>query len=302
MALHATNASSGNRFTFAAKLLKTITVRDSKSKPREDLPIVQIEDSCTKSTSNELIEKALSGMRKRGRRKSSPTGGQPKNLTSQSCKENYMDDPRDEGQEVSAALLPSSSRSRYLEKLPKFVVMNGVSPPDSAIIRQRMQSTKRVVLNVGGVNHESMWKTLERMPHTRLGRLRQCETHEEILSLCDDYSLTNVEFYFDRHPRTFSSILNFYRTGNLHLVEEMCVLSFGDDLEYWGVDELLLESCCQHHYHARKESVFDEMRKEAETLQVRNEEDFGTGPCADLRRKVWDLTEKPQTSKAARVR
>ena len=83
-----------------------------------------------------------------------------------------------------------------------------------------------MTINVGGQRHDIMWRQLEKKPLTRLGRLARASDHDEILDLADGYSLTRNEIYFDRDPATFNTILNFYRTNRLHVLDEICILDY----------------------------------------------------------------------------
>ena len=174
--------------------------------------------------------------------------------------------------------------------------------PEPFIIQRSRQINKRATLNVGGKRHEALWSTLRTLPKTRLFKLAMATTHDEIMELCDAYSLVDNEYFFDRHPRGFKSILNFYRTHRLHVVDEMCILAFSDDMEYWGIDELYLEACCQNKYNTRKEHVIDEMKKAAKDIRKNDDdEEWGDGKCVHYQKFLWDLMEKPHTSFAAKV-
>ena len=65
--------------------------------------------------------------------------------------------------------------------------------PEPHLILKTKKVNKRVCLNVGGVRHEVMWRMLQNIPNSRLGRLEKAGSHEEILRLCSDYSLLDNE-------------------------------------------------------------------------------------------------------------
>jgi potassium voltage-gated channel Shaw-related subfamily C protein 1 len=65
-----------------------------------------------------------------------------------------------------------------------------------------MDAENRVVLNVGGIRHETYKATLKKIPATRLSRLTEAlANYDPILN----------EYFFDRHPGVFGQVLNYYR-------------------------------------------------------------------------------------------
>jgi len=175
-------------------------------------------------------------------------------------------------------------------------------PPDYNTIQQHKQMNPKITLNVGGQRHEIMWRQLEKKPLTRLGRLARAKTHEDLLELADGYSLAENEIYFDRDPATFNCILNFYRTNRLHVLDEICILDYQEDLEFWMIKELSLEICCIDKFTARRDAIVEEIDKQrAFSDDTEEVEDFGKGYFVKYQKCLWDLMEKPQSSLPAKV-
>lgn len=60
-----------------------------------------------------------------------------------------------------------------------------------------MDAENRVVLNVGGIRHETYKATLKKIPATRLSRLTEAlANYDPILN----------EYFFDRHPGVFAQV------------------------------------------------------------------------------------------------
>jgi hypothetical protein len=64
-----------------------------------------------------------------------------------------------------------------------------------------------VKINVGGKIFVTTRRTINRYPDTRLGNITKNE---------------NQEIYFDKNPKIIQSVLDYYRSGNLHINTNYC--------------------------------------------------------------------------------
>ena len=94
-----------------------------------------------------------------------------------------------------------------------------------------------VVLNVGGCKHETLRQTLQKCQGSLLSDLNELSPY---------YRTDKDEYFFDRPPNIFGAILNYYRTGELHIPTEVCrsVSHFTGSVSAFPskLDKLLLNS------------------------------------------------------------
>ncbi|XP_067834158.1 potassium voltage-gated channel subfamily S member 3-like [Heptranchias perlo] len=173
-------------------------------------------------------------------------------------------------------------------------------------------SLEMINVNVGGLKQKIEQKALLRFPETRLGKLLACSTWEDALELCDDYDEDADEYYFDRNPSLFRYMLNFYFTGKLHVMEGVCVFSFNQEIEYWGVGENCIYHCCRFTYHERKGNAVErEFDNQSDDVSLISSEDLNTIPqqidnfkrmwYGKHREKIWLILENPEYSFPAKV-
>ncbi|XP_066918705.1 voltage-gated potassium channel KCNC1-like isoform X1 [Clytia hemisphaerica] len=190
-----------------------------------------------------------------------------------------------------------------------------------------LQSDERLVLNVGGYRHEIMSSTISTSPDTRLYWTTQKRSQSP------DYDATTGEFYFDRNPIWFPYILNYYRLGKIHCPVDVCGAQFEEELQYWGIEERFIDSCCWDRYNKHKEANFklsstnedvvDEVEQQSMLSDIESQfiehERFQTfiDPLGDteqwmfvslfekIKRKykstIWNILEEPNSCKTAKL-
>ena len=166
-----------------------------------------------------------------------------------------------------------------------------------------------LIFILDGEIFQSFNSNFNKWPKTRLSRVVKAQKKNEILKLCDDFTIDSNGikiFTFKRNPLHFNTILDLYRTGEIHRVKHSCSMTTKEELKFWGIDELIMELCCNSTYCEEKkprEKINNDMQtwKKKRIELMASEEHFGSTVKGHIRRKIWYLLEYPDTSTTARV-
>lgn len=226
--------------------------------------------------------------------------------------------PGDNSDYDYSALSCASDASFHPAFFPQGQSLKGVFYRRAQRLRPRPQDAPRqpgqpedrrrqIIINVGGIKYSLPWTTLEEFPLTRLGQLKACTNFDDILNVCDDYDVTCNEFFFDRHPGAFGTILTFLRAGKLRLLREMCALSFQEELLYWGIAEDRLDGCCKRRYLQKIEEFADVVERDDDDEPLSSEDPDSEGPAQGegrlgrCMRRLRDMVERPHSGLPGKV-
>ena len=156
--------------------------------------------------------------------------------------------------------------------------------------------SEKIILNVGGSKFEILRKTLLTVKCGRIWRLINTFKQQELTELCDDFNTELNEFFFDRDPTLFNYILNYYRTGKLHISESLCPVDLNNELIYWDLDQPLMDVCCEEKLYNKEKDVdqtlanYVRIMKEVK-IQKNQEKKDRINKFKRLKSKIWNSVD-----------
>ncbi|XP_013387567.1 potassium voltage-gated channel protein Shaw [Lingula anatina] len=144
-----------------------------------------------------------------------------------------------------------------------------------------------LLLNIGGDIHEVGWKTLQ----GKKGKI--LPNFEELKKF---YRPDKNDFFFDRHPDLFASVLSYYRTGELHIPVNACAPAVKAELQFWGIDDSEMAECCWGNYSSYQKTE-DMLAKFDSFLGKTHEKPKKTDSnWEQARSRIWNDLENPDAS------
>lgn len=154
-----------------------------------------------------------------------------------------------------------------------------------------------VMFNVGGTKFETYRSTLCSQPNSPLADDSFMKRH---------YNEDRKEYFFDRDPDVFKAILNYLRTGELHLPSFICGPAAREELLFWGVSDDIIQRCCWSHYNSWNSTLEALMQLEKDRKGSMDEYTSSKGRSKGtawekLQTKLWKILNKPNSSRTAKA-
>ncbi|OWF39580.1 potassium voltage-gated channel protein egl-36-like [Mizuhopecten yessoensis] len=153
----------------------------------------------------------------------------------------------------------------------------------------------KVKINIRGVRFETRCSTLRFFPKSLLASLNHNSEY---------WDEENDEYFFERDPDIFNSILNLYTMHELHVPKNICGTVFRKEMEFWKIPVSCISECCWKAYYEIDDTteVMENLRKANSVNGLKMKEDEIDEINRDsIRYKIWLALENPKSSKAALI-
>ncbi|CAH8536472.1 unnamed protein product [Dicrocoelium dendriticum] len=113
-----------------------------------------------------------------------------------------------------------------------------------------------------------------------------------------------IVYFYDRDPEIFRFVLDYYRTGELHLPSSICGPFVRKELIFWGIDESLIGPCCMPAYmrydeeKRTKNTLFRDCFEDIDSMQ--NLVKYSRG-WKKWRYQMWLFMDHPSSSLPAKI-
>ncbi|XP_025081830.1 potassium voltage-gated channel protein Shaw-like isoform X2 [Pomacea canaliculata] len=193
----------------------------------------------------------------------------------------------------------TGSRSKYKQSVLNALLPGASIQEPGRILTHVATGNETVVFNVGGTMFETYKSTLHSLPHSPLADDSFLRKH---------FRQEKGHYFFDRDPDVFCAILNYLRTGELHLPTKCCGPAVKTELEFWGIEEDEIEECCWTNYNSWT-TTLDALRRLEQDRKVNmpgSQDDWpeverSHSKVRELQIKFWNILHNPRSSLLANL-
>ncbi|XP_019730703.1 potassium voltage-gated channel subfamily V member 2-like isoform X2 [Hippocampus comes] len=183
--------------------------------------------------------------------------------------------------------------------------LENLDSPECPAGEEKPYQHHSIKVNVGGKVFHIPKKCAMKYPHTRIGSLAASTDRARLITLCDDYSVKNNEFFFDHDPAFFHHICHFYASGELWVIREMCPINFEEEIAYWGLSLEDTTRCCCMVLEEKVDEMKDNLKVERELMaeiEVKYDDElFEDMLFGKIRKSLWNIVENPYSSIPAKA-